>query len=94
MKTTTAPTTVTANFVWDFDADCEGIRLPSRTPNTGRFNEEYEDECGCRIATYSLDICGGPADLLLHGCDDFGGPFCTGWRVARANDGKFKVVVR
>ena len=94
MKTTTAPATVTTNFVWDIDEDGWEFKVASSTPNIGRWNYEENEECGCRVAFYTLDICGGHAEVLVHGCDDFGGPFCTGWRVARSNDGKFTVAVR
>lgn len=99
MATTTAPTTVTANFYTEMDEDGDDIRIPSDTPNIGRLMMETLEDCGCLTATYDLEDCGGVVAIVVRRCDDYAadgldGVICTGYPIQRQNDGPLKVVVR
>lgn len=82
-----APERVVANFYWEYEYP-QDRRVRSDTPNYGTLDEQYTEDCGCEIATYSLDECGGPADLLLDRCADYRGPFCLGYYHERVDAGR------
>ena len=75
-----APETITTNWMWDHDRDAEDIKVRIPVVNHGRFDHFDTEECGCVIAVYTLEECGGPADLITEPCGRFGEWDCSGYR--------------
>ena len=75
-----APETITTNWMWDHDADGEDIKVRISVVNHGRFDHFDTEECGCVIAVYALEECGGPADLVTQPCGRFAEWDCSGYR--------------
>ena len=76
----TAPKTVTTDWMWDHDATGEDVRIRICVVNHGRLDRMEREECGCMIAVYTLEECGGPADLVTEPCERFGEWDCSGYR--------------
>jgi len=76
----TPPKTVTTDWMWDHDANGEDVRIRIPVVNHGTLNYVEPEECGCVIAVYELQECGGPADLVVERCGRFGKWDCSGHR--------------
>jgi len=74
----TAPKTVTTDWMWDHDATGEDVRVRIPVVNHGTLDRMEPEECGCIVAVYTLEECGGPADLIVKQCDRFGQWDCSG----------------
>jgi len=74
------PKTITTDWMWDHDETGEDVQVRIASTNHGTFDRMEREDCGCMVAVYMLEECGGPADLIVTRCDRFGEWDCSGHR--------------